>query len=124
MTLAYIYQADLWCESCGESIRDDIIAAGHAPEDPDDETSYDSNEYPKGPCDDGGGEADSPQHCAAHRKCINALQLHGMLFGCALENPLTADGVAYVREAVANGGRLGEFWAELYADELAEGVAA
>jgi hypothetical protein len=47
------------------------------------ESSYDSDEWPKGPYCDGGGEADNPQHCA----CCT-------VFLC---NPLTQDGVAYVR---------------------------
>ena len=123
--LAYIYQADIWCESCGESIRDHIRAAGNAPEEPDDESSYDSDEYPKGPFDDGGGESDSPGHCGAGAECLNGLRLNdGRVIGQPLENPLTSDGVDYVREAIADGGLVAELWAELYADELAEGVAA
>jgi hypothetical protein len=49
-----------------------------------DQSSYDSDEYPKGPYPDGGGEADTPQHCD-HCHCF-------------LENPLTSDGYDYVRE--------------------------
>jgi hypothetical protein len=56
-------------------------AIGH---DLEDESSYDSDEYPKGPYPNGGGESDSPQHCADCREF--------------LENPLTSDGYDYVRE--------------------------
>lgn len=83
---AYIYQAALWCPICTREIKKDLKKEGHVPEDPNDEHSYDSDDYPKGPFDDGGGEADTPQHCD----------------GCNvfLENPLTSDGEEYVREAV------------------------
>lgn len=83
---AYAYSAALYCAHCGEGIRRDLTAAGKAPANPDDESSYDSDAFPKGPYGDGGGEADSPQHCDA---C-----------GVFLENPLTPDGDAYVRERV------------------------
>lgn len=120
---AYIYQADIYCEECGEEIiyrmrkewkevaeqqvRD--VAAGLEERfgiDPDkwprffdalersafrklavdssDESSYDSDEFPKGPYLDGGGESDTPQHCGACHEF--------------LENPLTDDGLEYVRE--------------------------
>jgi hypothetical protein len=80
---AFIYSAALLCESCGEAVRKDITDAGLAPANPNDESSYDSDEFPKGPYPDGGGEADTPQHCD-----------HCEVF---LENPLTGDGYAYLR---------------------------
>src|SRR5271155_2436152 len=84
---AYVYQAAVWCPDCTRTIKKELKKAGEEPEDPDDESSYDSDDYPKGPYSDGGGESDSPQHCD----------------GCKvfLENPLTGDGEEYVREAVA-----------------------
>lgn len=105
----YIYQADLLCEGCGQVQRDLIDREKRGPEDPDDETTYDSDEYPKGPYPDGGGESDTPNHCGA----------------CAafLENPLTLDGEAYVRERLLShyrdGTRRGDpkvaaEWAEFY----------
>jgi hypothetical protein len=83
---AYIYQAALLCEECGEKTRAMLADAGKAPADPDDETSYDSGEFPKGPESDGGGEADCPQHCD---HC-----------GAFLENSLTSDGNDYVVNAI------------------------
>jgi len=77
---AYIYQADIYCKECGEKLK----LALDSPENPDDETTFDSDEYPKGPFCDGGGEADSPQHCADCK--------------VPLENPLTADGEEYAKE--------------------------
>lgn len=82
----YLYSAALYCADCGEKIRADLTAKGKAPEGPDDEHTYDSDAFPKGPYADGGGEADTPQHCDG---C-----------GVFLENPLTSDGEVYVCEAV------------------------
>lgn len=66
---AYVYDADVYCDEC----ISDVYDPGRDCEPP--------NGYP-----DGGGEADTPQHCG---KC-----------GVFLENPLTPDGVRYVVEAV------------------------
>jgi len=71
---------------CGDGIRKLLDSKGGRPENVDDETTYDSDDYPKGPYPDGGGEADSPQHCD----------------GCAvfLENDLTSEGREYVQETI------------------------
>lgn len=101
----YVYRAALWCEQCGESKRRSLARV--APSDPDNETSYDSDHYPKGPYSQGGGESDSPQHCEG---C-----------GAFLKNPLTSDGVECVREAVESALRAGRtdsiavtVWAPFY----------
>ena len=83
---AYIYQAALYCERCGNEIRERLTAEGKAPANPDDEITYDSDDFPKGPYPDGGGEADCPQHCDS---C-----------NCHLENPATADGANHIRQSV------------------------
>jgi hypothetical protein len=75
----YVYQAALVCDDCGEAAKEACDANG-------DENTGDSDDYPQGPVADGGGEADCPQHCD---HC-----------GVFLENPLTSDGMEYVREAV------------------------
>ena len=119
---AYIYSADIYCEDCGEAIRKRITQEGFAPANPDDERSYNSDEFPKGPYCDGGGEADYPQHCGAGPGCINAIELpegfpHTITkIGAWLENELTTDGVYYVREAIQAGGKIAELWAEFYHD--------
>ena len=91
----YVYQADLWCEDCAIDVMTDIRRdhPEKEPEDPDDDVMFDSDDWPKGPYADGGGESDYPSHCA---EC-----------GCFLENPLTDDGYAYVRQAVADAIRNG-----------------
>lgn len=83
---AYMYCAAMYCGPCGENLRAQLDAAGKRPADPNAESTYDSDDYPKGPYSAGGGEADTPQHCDA---C-----------GVHLENPLTPDGVAYVADAI------------------------
>ncbi len=80
MCNVYVYQAALYCEACGT----DMVArkAGRVRA----WQSQDSDYCPQGPYSAGGGEADCPQHCG----------------GCGefLQNPLTADGLAYVRDKV------------------------
>jgi hypothetical protein len=88
----YIYAAALLCEDCGEAQRQHLDEAfadnGAAPGTDED----DSDRYPQGPYPDGGGEADSPQHCD---QC-----------GTFLENPLTGDGYAYLRAQVEQAGAI------------------
>lgn len=81
----YIFQAALLCEACAQLTKETIARKTlfKVPADPDDESSYDSDDYPKGPYANGGGEADCPQHCD---HC-----------GVFLENVLTDDGVLYVK---------------------------
>lgn len=84
MSTVYMYQAALYCEECGEKIRVEITAAGNAPEDIDDDYTYDSDDFPKR--GDSGDEGDTPDHCDA---C-----------GEFLENALTGDGVTYTEEII------------------------
>jgi len=115
--LVYIYAADIYCEQCGEAIRKRIEREGFAPANPDDERSYDSDEFPKGPYCDGGGEADCPQHCGAGPQCVNAIEFDdGHKVGAWLENELTTDGAEYVRQAIREGGEVAELWADYYRD--------
>lgn len=98
--MSYIYQADVWCDDCGRAICKRLKRDGKAPADPDDEWSFDSDDYPKRAGDD--EESDTPQHCAAGADCLNAIELPngkvGLLFG-----ELTSDGVQYVKDAIAEG---------------------
>ena len=45
--MSYIYQADVWCDDCGRAICKRLKRAGKAPADPDDEWTFDSDEYPE-----------------------------------------------------------------------------
>lgn len=94
----FVYQASLYCFDCGQEIRKELDRAGKRPENVEDETTYDSGDYPKGPYGNGGGEADYPHHCDDCK--------------VFLENPLTDDGYQYVigtlRDSKAEGGTLSE----------------
>lgn len=83
----YVYKAALYCKPCGDGIKQRLAMNGKAVPENLDETQYDSDVYPKGPYPNGGGEADSPQHCD---NC-----------GRFLDNPLTQEGYNYVNEAIA-----------------------
>ena len=83
---AYIFQADVYCVTCADVLMEDIRAAGGVPANPEDESSYESDDFPKGPFPDAGGESDCPQHCAA---C-----------GVYLEAPLTPSGVTNALDAL------------------------
>ena len=76
---AYMFQAAWWCEDC--------IARDHGHDYQEPVGPFDSGDSPAGPYPDGGGEADTPQHCDS---C-----------GRFLENALTADGTECVRELAA-----------------------
>ena len=75
--MSYAYCADIWCDECGEQIKNDgrqpkLINTG------------DTDDYPQH-CDDA-AEADIPQHCAG---C-----------GVFLQNDLTCAGEDYVVETI------------------------
>jgi hypothetical protein len=106
----YMYQADLYCNRCGIDIRKRLRREGKRP-------SADSGEWPQRHFN-GGGEADTPQHCGSGEDCLQPLELGGNKFGCWLENQLTDEGKAYVRDRIA-GDPAGQnvvtqFWAEAY----------
>lgn len=96
MRSVFIYRAALLCHRCGNAVRERLTSEGKAPEQPDNESTYDSDNFPKvaGVEGDGQSEADSPQHCD---------QCHAFL-----HNRLTSDGDAFVDEAVRRFVVLGE----------------
>ena len=119
----FIYQADVICEDCGRWVRANLAMQGKAPPDPDDESAYDSDDFPKGPYDSHFDESDSPQHCGMHEDCVNAMACptHGdHKVGVFLENRLTDEGMRYVEEACKDALRSGkgcvslEVWAPFY----------
>ena len=92
----YIYCADVYCEDCAREIMHEKRRAGTAPKNPGDQSSYDSDDYPKGPFSD--EESDTPQHCASGPDCLTPTMIGEERVGRFLENPLTSDGERYVRE--------------------------
>ena len=104
--MAYIYCADIYCDSCGEAIKEELDQRGLTPAD----------EYPKWVSDS--EKSDCPQHCGNHAKCLEAIELDsGRKIG-APTGELTTYGVEYLREAIAEGGEVAEFWTEIYSDYL------
>lgn len=95
---AYVYQAELLCEDCAVVVAEAL----HVSDD-----NGDSNNYPQGPHPDGGGEADSPCHCA---QC-----------GVFLENPLTDEGDTYVRGLAKAYDGHDKSWAEIAAAAREDG---
>lgn len=97
---AYIYDADIYCYGCGEEIIKELRAAGRY-------NTGDSDDWPQGPMEDGGGESDSPQHCGSREGCVNEIQLYWRKrpagkVSAFLENPLTSHGEEYLCEMVSN----------------------
>jgi len=105
--VAYIYCADIYCDDCGEAIRQRLTEEGKAPADPDNEWSYDSDDFPKRADDD--DESDTPEHCAAGEGCINTVEIEGGKVGL-LFGELTSDGMAYVEEAIDDANRDDNTW--------------
>jgi hypothetical protein len=131
----YVYQADTWCDSCGRKIADELEAEGNAPAEPDDERTYDSDEYPKHAAEE---PTDGPDHCAAREDCLEAIELadYGLEAGAELygaevrkigaptNDGLTEHGAGYLAELLAEADptpyqrALYRYWRELYAEEL------
>lgn len=105
----YIFQAALYCADCGQALVHDLRQSGV-------EDTGDSGDFPQGPFPDGGGEADTPQHCDSGTRCLGADSIGGHRVGAFLGNPLTRDGERYVEQALAEtpGSPLARFWAEHY----------
>lgn len=104
--MAYIYQADIYCDDCAEDIMRRLRAEGNVPADC-------SDDWPKW-CD-GDAESDTPQHCASGPGCLNAEVLpDGGKVGYFFGNDLTSDGIEYVKEAVREGGVVADLWRRTY----------
>jgi hypothetical protein len=123
----YMFQGSLYCEDCGRDIQDKIREEGKAPEEEDDEESFDSDDFPKGPFGDGGGEADSIHHCDSNGECLNAIKLPcGSKIGAWLGNDLTSEGDEWlagsIRESIfkddAHGRQVNRLWRLKYSDPL------
>ena len=106
---AYHYNAGFLCQGCGEGIRRELDLAGETPEHVDDERTFDSSAYPKGPFLNGGGLCDYPAHCD---RCH-----------VFLRNPLTLAGIVYLNDALSepyDDNEVGLEWADFYSDVLKE----
>jgi hypothetical protein len=133
----FVYQADSYCDACGSAIRNELIDSGQGPNDPDDEYSFDSDEFPKGfPA----GETDYPDHCASGENCEGDsidLREWGMpnddsllvgaesfVIGELLSESLTDEGVSYLTEMLDDEAKtpfqiaLHAFWSAVFSDVL------
>lgn len=120
--MAGIWNADIYCDDCIKLIKAERKAAlmagdggktGLTEAEFDaiycNEHNYDSDEYPKWADDD--EETDAPQHCGSHAECLEAEVLpSGTKIGKLIGTSLTSDGVEYVKEQVAEGGEVADFW--------------
>ena len=114
-TDVYVFQAALLCSDCAEAVIEELEKEGQV-------DTGDSDSWPQGPHGDGGGEADSPQHCDAGPKCKNAVLLPNYKkIGCPLGNGLTSNGQKYVIESVARScvedkqsQLVGRLWMKIY----------
>lgn len=128
--MTYVYLADIWCDSCGEKLVEDVPKPGYPP-------PWDSDDYPAA-CGDP-GPSDSPQHCAAGGDCIGeyvdlrewGLEKGDRLYGAEtvrigelVSDELTEEGARNVREMLAEPSRtpyqsaLHSFWRVVFADSL------
>jgi hypothetical protein len=123
----YMFQGSLYCEDCGRDIQDTMRKTDRSPPDEHDEESFDSNDFPKGPFGDGGGEADSIHHCDSNETCLNAVELPcKSKIGAWLGNSLTSDGdewlASSIRESIfrddAHGRQVNRLWRIKYSDPL------
>jgi hypothetical protein len=113
--MAYIYQADTWCDDCGKRMMGDLTRRGKAPVEPEDESSYDSDDFPKF-YDAENEESDGPENCASGN-CAGE-------YGTFLQNPLTQDGYKYVQKMLNEHGKIlpehAAEWADHYQFEYFE----
>lgn len=128
----FVYQAETFCDSCGEWIRADLLAMGEAP-------ARDSDEWPQGPFPE--EPTDSPDHCASGRECFEGIHLgaYGLaddaplygaesrVIGALLSDGLTEEGGSYVAlEAFDNPdptpyqSALHRLWWESFSSEVQE----
>ena len=126
---AYICKAGLWCGPCviktvvaarkaapgaidmspAEALQQIVSANGFTRE-----SHYDSEDLPKGPYVQGGGEADTPQHCEGCKQFLgNPLTSDGMLWveGAIRDYLTTRNPIAVTTDTVNE-------WADFYKDEL------
>ena len=62
----YLYHAMIVCKACGEAARAHLAERGEAPANPDDENTYDSFVYPKGPL-----PAEHDEACGCVANCLS-----------------------------------------------------
>ena len=122
--MPFIYNADIYCDECGQKICDELRAAGKAPADTSNESLWDSDDYPKYAEPEA---TDTPQHCGCGSKCVNRFRVGvkgnivktgGTLVSALITEELTSYGVDYVIEAVSRGNPLSRYWAKVFDEQI------
>ena len=94
--MAYVYQAEILCDSCGRKIIDLLKSDG---KNVIDELDYGSDDFPRYVYDT--GETDSPEHCAHGDMCLEAEILpSGRKIGCLINTQLTTEGIKCIEECI------------------------
>lgn len=123
-----IYDADIYCDGCTNDIKERLDKEGKTPEDPDDDRTFDSGDYPK-VSNLEHEESDSPQHCGSHEHCVNAIKLPcGSKIGAWLGGSLTGEGIESLADTIWNdlvstsehSRQVGRLWRQIYSDQLGE----
>jgi hypothetical protein len=106
----YAFSATLFCDSCGQAIKDELNKQGVG-------DSGDADDFPQY-ADELASETDCPSHCGSMGECLGAESLSdGTKVGALIGERLTTDGEAYVREAIESGGLVAtELWAAEWPD--------
>lgn len=123
----YVYNADLYCDDCGEGIAQYLFERGA-------EDTGDSDDYPQASIE---SESDAPNHCACGADCHNAVDLtaYGLteddlrngaprFIGAWIVEDLTEDGRAYLTEMLTEDDpspyqrAVHRFWRETYPDAV------
>lgn len=132
--MAYQYCGALYCDSCGEALRDKLRAEGKVPGYP---RPWDSGDWPAS-FDESESDADSISHCDSGAECLEpvALSDYGLDpwrqlvgaeehdVGALIEERLTAEGVERTREMLREEHRtpyqhaLHRLWSETYPELL------
>ena len=89
----YIYRANLYCKDCVEAIKRELTEAGLAPVDDSDESTYDSDDFPKGPYPNGGAMADTRNRVDLAVKLCQLAQQHDRSINIEAIIEIIADGV-------------------------------
>lgn len=136
--MVYIYKAEIYCNACGKQLREETPLPDNA--DPHDETTYDSDDYPKRVWVSDPQGDDNPVHCASGSSCIECVDLgqwglsdgawlHGAeerAVGKLLSIKLSPYGVENVRQMLSEKfltdyqRALHRFWKHSFAEQLAE----
>jgi hypothetical protein len=122
--MPYVYRADLYCDECGDRICERLTAAGKRPACVENESSFDSEYYPKHADNE---RHDSPHHCASGDKCLakfrlgakgNPVKTGGIFVSALITQRLTQYGIDYVIEAADRGNSVGLYWAKVFDQQI------